>query len=118
MARIYTNENFFYAVVDILRDWGHDVLTTKDARRANLGIPDEEVLAFAVSENRIVLTFNYRHFIRLHRLYPQHAGIIVCSEDRNYEALAHRIQDALESCAGNLDNQLIRIIKPNPTKKS
>lgn len=31
MARIYANENFYYAVAEILQQLGHDVLTTKAA---------------------------------------------------------------------------------------
>ncbi|MEG3905328.1 hypothetical protein QUB19_18395 [Microcoleus sp. B4-C5] len=33
------------------------------------------MLAFAVSENRAVLTLNSRHFITLHSLQSDHAGI-------------------------------------------
>lgn len=113
MARIYSNENFYYSVVDILQQLGHDVLTTKAAGNANKGIPDEDVLAFAVAEKRIVLTFNYNHFKRLHRFFPDHAGIIICTEDKDYAALAHRIHEAIEAHGGNLENQLVRINRPN-----
>lgn len=33
--------------MNLLRDLGHDVLTVQDARKADQGIPDEDVLAFA-----------------------------------------------------------------------
>jgi len=66
LARFYTDENFPLAVVALLRALGHDVLTAKEAGNANLQIPDEDVLAFAASNNRIVLTRNRRHFMRLH----------------------------------------------------
>ena len=36
------------------------------------------MLAFAVSENRAVLTQNRRYFMRLHSLQSDHTGIIVC----------------------------------------
>ncbi len=81
---------------------GHDVLTAKAAGNANLGIPDEEVLAFAVSQNRAVLTRNRRHFIRLHRLDPNHAGIVVCTEYLNFERLATRINEAISILKGKL----------------
>lgn len=113
MARIYSNENFYYAVVELLQQLGHDVLTTKAAGNANKGIPDEAVLAFAISEKRIVLTFNYNHFKRLHRFFPNHFGIIICTEDKDYQALALRIHEALDACAGILDKQLVRINRPN-----
>ncbi len=45
----------------------------------NTGLPDPDVLAFAVSNQRAVLTQNCRDFIRLHCLQPDHAGIIICT---------------------------------------
>lgn len=117
MARIYTNENFYLDSVKALRQLGHDVLAAKEAGNANLGIPDEEVLKFAKSENRIVLTLNRRHFVQLHRLHPLHPGIIVCTEDKDVEGLANRIHQALEAVGGNLENQLLRIVRPNPSRK-
>ncbi|WP_169269011.1 DUF5615 family PIN-like protein, partial [Brasilonema octagenarum] len=58
MARLYTDEQFPRKVSELLRTMGHDVLTVQEAGNANLGIPDEEVLAFAVSDNRAVITLN------------------------------------------------------------
>ena len=113
MARIYSNENFYYAAVEILQQLGHDVLTTKAAGNANKGIPDEDVLAYAIAEERIVLTFNYNHFKRLHRFFPDHFGVIICTEDRDYQALALRIHEAIETNSGNLHKQLVRVNLPN-----
>jgi hypothetical protein len=45
IARLYADENFPLPVVEALRGFGHDVLTTQDAGMANEGIPDQEVLA-------------------------------------------------------------------------
>ncbi len=117
MAKIYSNENFRLRVVEILRELGHDVLTTKDAGKANMKIPDDEVLAFAVSENRILLTYNRKHFFKLHDQTPNHPGIIACTEDEDISALAHRIHEAIESAKGSLKNQLVRIVRPNPSAK-
>jgi predicted nuclease of predicted toxin-antitoxin system len=58
MARLYADEQFPRVVVELLRDLGHDVLTVQEARNANQGIPDEDVLAFAVTNERAVLTLN------------------------------------------------------------
>ncbi|WP_158224898.1 DUF5615 family PIN-like protein [Brunnivagina elsteri] len=52
MARFYTDENFPFPVVEFLRVFGHDVLTARDAGKANLKIPDENVLAFATIMER------------------------------------------------------------------
>ncbi|MBK6931941.1 MAG: DUF5615 family PIN-like protein [Saprospirales bacterium] len=114
MASFYANENFRRPVIEILKQLGHDVLTSLQAGNANQGIPDEEVLEFARTENRILLTFNRRHFIRLHQQNPVHPGIIVCTEDNDQEALARRIHDAVQPFDGKPENQLIRVNRPNP----
>ena len=111
MARLYANENFPLPVVEVLRQLGHDVLTTSESGRAGVAIPDEDVLAFAVAEHRALVTINRRHFIRLHRINSSHAGIIGCTFDLNYSALAQRIHDAIE-VQPTLDGQLIRINRP------
>ena len=111
MAKLYANENFYLPVVQRLREQGHDVLTTGEAGQANRKIPDEAVLAYAIQENRILLTFNRKHFIRLHRINPAHTGIIVCTEDPDFAALAERIHQALTTNI-TLDGQLIRIYRP------
>ncbi len=67
MARIYANENFPLPVVEELRRLGHDVLTTFESGRAGQRLPDDQVLAFAVGENRILLTHNRRHLCPLAR---------------------------------------------------
>ena len=46
---------------------GHDVLTIQDTGRAARAVPDDEVLAFAVREQRAVITLNRKHFVQLHR---------------------------------------------------
>ncbi len=117
MTRIYPNENFYKSIVRNLREKGHDVLTSFEAGNANQGIPDENVFEFAQSERRVILTLNRGHFIRIHRRNPIHFGIIICTEDTNREALANRIHQALEEADYNIENQLVSIIKPNPSKK-
>ena len=88
---LYADEDFDRRVVEELRRLGVDILTAQDAGKSNQGIADSEVLAFAGSLDRPVLTFNRRDFIRLHRIMPEHAGIIVCTRDVDFVALAARI---------------------------
>lgn len=106
--RFYANENFAQPAVEALRSLGHNVLTTSDTGKSGHAIPDDEVLSFATKENRVVLTFNRRDFIRLHNENPGHAGIIVCSYDPNFEQLAKRIHDAI-LVKQTLTNDLLRI---------
>jgi Domain of unknown function (DUF5615) len=111
MASLYTDENFRYPVVVQLRLRGHDVLTAHQAGNAGRGIGDPEVLAYAVSSGRAVVTYNRRHFIRLHMLDPSHAGIVICRDDPDVVAQAARIDHAI-AAAGPLAGQLIRVIRP------
>lgn len=112
MAAIYANENFPRQVVEGLRSRGHDVLTTQDAGNAGRGVPDDEVLAFAKQAGRAVLTLNRRDFIHLHRKEPDHAGIIVCTQDEDIEGQAERVHEAIVS-ASDLSGRLLRVNRPS-----
>jgi hypothetical protein len=111
VARLYSNENFPLPVVEELRRLCHDLLTVVETGKAGQSWPDESVLEFAMREGRGVLTMNRRHFLRLHRLRPDHAGIIVCTFDPDFIALATRIDAALGQC-GQLAGQLLRVNRP------
>jgi hypothetical protein len=50
MARLYMDEQFPKVVSQLLREMGHDVLTVQEAGKGNLGIPDEDVLAFVIAD--------------------------------------------------------------------
>lgn len=113
MAQLYADENFDYPVVAQLRSLGHDVLTAQEAGQAQQSIADLAVLTFAVALGRAVLTFNRRHFQRLHLQSSAHCGIITCSKDDDTVALAGRIHQAIAGRA-SLNGQLILIIKPSP----
>ena len=112
MAHLYADEDFDRPIVEELRRLGHDVLTVHEAGQGNQAIPDEDVLAFAIARGRAVLTLNRRHFIRLHRWMPAHAGIIICTWDPDATALAVRIDEALSGCV-SLDDRLIRVYRPS-----
>ncbi len=93
--RLYTNENFPRPAAIALRKAGHDVVTIQEAGHADQAQSDEEVLAYAVRTKRILVTLNRRHFIALHLEMRTHAGIIVCTFDPDFTALAQRIHDCL-----------------------
>ena len=115
MARLYANENFPVDVVRELRALGHDVLTTHDVGRSNQGIEDDAVLRYAIDNDRCVITINRRDFIRLHRAIPNHAGIIVCTENRDYAGFARCI-DLEISRVPTLANRLLRVVRGDPGK--
>ncbi|MCK6620638.1 MAG: DUF5615 family PIN-like protein [Calditrichaceae bacterium] len=111
MARLYANENFPLPVVEELRKLEHDVLTIEETGKSDQSFPDEKVLEFAAADKRAVLTFNRKHFIRLHKAQFKHEGIIACTFDIDFEALAKRIHEAIAS-KKSLSGQLIRINRP------
>ena len=111
MARLYSNENFPFPAVEELRRLGYDVLTVQETGQANRALSDEAVLAFAYAEERILLTSNRRHFIRLHCEGHDHCGIIVCTVDPDFVGLAQRIHTVLE-VQPQTSRPLIRINRP------
>ena len=110
MASLYADEDFDYPVVVELRQRGHDVLTVQEAGQK--GQKDPVVLAFASGQGRAVLTYNRRHFLRLHRQTASHAGIIACTRDKDFVALAGRIHQMIAH-SPILANQLVRVYRPS-----
>ena len=109
MALLYADEDFDYRVVELLRQLGHDVLTVQEAGRR--GGDDRQVLTDATTFCRAVVTFNRRHFKRLHRQSTLHSGIISCTRDDDLNALAARIDQAI-AAAEPLAGQHIRVNLP------
>lgn len=106
MVRLYADEQFPRQAVELLRKLGYDILTTNES--GNAGFSDEAVLDFATSKSRAVLTFNRRDFFKLHKLKPNHSGIIACKEDTNWERLTKNINIAI-SLEENLTGKVIRV---------
>ncbi len=113
MARLFADENFPLPVVNELRRFGHDVETVVEAGFAGRGVSDSDVLEYAVAKGRAVLTLNRKHFIQLHRQRSEHAGIVVCTADRDFAAQAQRIYVAL-CTEPDLFHRLIRVNRPGP----
>jgi predicted nuclease of predicted toxin-antitoxin system len=111
MARLYADEQFPRSASELLRSMGHDILTVQEAGNANLGIPDDEVLAFAIANNRAVVTLNRKDFMRLHMASSEHLGIIVCTNDPDRARLATQIDKAIATLE-SLQGKLIRVIRP------
>lgn len=114
--QLYADENFSQPVVQHLRELGHDVLTTVDAGKAQQAIPDPEVLEFATTHQRVLLTFNKWDFVTLHQTTPNHAGIIVCTQDRDSSALAQRIHAALNANP-DMTGKLVRVNRPSSVEE-
>ncbi|WP_204138933.1 DUF5615 family PIN-like protein [Halomicronema sp. CCY15110] len=113
MARFYSNENLPIDLVNALRELDHDVLTSYEAGQANQQIPDADVLTYATTNRRIVITLNRKDFIALHQSGIQHSGIIICKEDRDYVGQAQTLHDQLLTSETALSDRLLRVQKQN-----
>jgi hypothetical protein len=58
------------------------------------------------------LTINRIDFIRLHRRNDEHFGIVVCTNNRNWEQFAARIDEAVRA-EESLRGKLIRVVRPS-----
>lgn len=112
IARLYSNENFPIDIVKKLCYLGHDVLTSYQAGQANQGIPDDDVLKFAHQQERVVITLNREDFISLHRDGKEHSGIIICKDDRDYDAQASKVHELILNTP-ELKSRLFRVKKSN-----
>jgi Domain of unknown function (DUF5615) len=111
VAALFADEDIPDPLPDYLVELGHDVLTALTAGRANQNIPDHEVLAYATSLRRAVLTHNRKDYKRLHRSTPTHAGIVICTrDDFALRDLAARIDAALSKHT-DLAGQLVSVTK-------
>jgi predicted nuclease of predicted toxin-antitoxin system len=111
MIALYADEQFPLPVVIRLRDKGYDILTVQEAGKANQAIPDNEVLIFATSQNRAVITQNRRDFIWLHNQGLNHAGIVVCSKNLDWDGFATEI-DLVLANRDLIVGELVRVTRP------
>lgn len=73
--RFHLDESCAGSVAKGLRLHGIDVTTSKDV--GLVGATDEEQLAFANSEGRVILTHD-SDFVGLNQVGAQHSGIVYC----------------------------------------
>jgi len=81
--KLYLDEDAISrALIRALRARGVDVLTAQEAKQ--IGVSDDEQLAYATAQGRTIFTFNTRDFAVLHTKYlskqQAHAGIIVSDQ--------------------------------------
>lgn len=110
--RLYSNENFPLPAVELLRHLGHDVVTILEDGLANRSTPDATVLERATALQRAVLTLNRHDFRRLHVNHQNHAGIVVCTADRDAQGLAQRIHEQVNGLPA-LEGQLVVVQRGN-----
>jgi predicted nuclease of predicted toxin-antitoxin system len=80
--RFHLDESVTTAIAGPLRQRGIDVTTPTDA--SLLGATDEEHLALARQQHRIVVTHDV-DYLRLHQSGAEHAGIVYCHQSKYSE---------------------------------
>jgi predicted nuclease of predicted toxin-antitoxin system len=109
MAALLADENYPLDVVIALRTLGHDVVRVQEIGLDHA--PDDVILTRATAVGRAVISHD-RDYRRLHCTHRPHAGIVLCSVDLDFPALALRIHQKLLS-APTLTNQLLRVYRPS-----
>lgn len=113
MAELYADENYPLGIVEHLRKFGHDVLTAREAGKSYRAVSDAEVLAFATTSGRAVITHNRKDFFALHRVTQgRHGGIIACTFDPDERRQAERVSAAIAALGQPLAGQLLRVYRP------
>jgi predicted nuclease of predicted toxin-antitoxin system len=94
---------------EILRQRGYDAIHVLDAGRA--GKSDAEQLAYAVSQQRIILTHNIRHFRLLNQKYHeedrQHFGILLAAQVPLRDLLRRALRFLGRHTANELRNNVL-----------
>jgi predicted nuclease of predicted toxin-antitoxin system len=89
---------------------GHDVVPSVEAGQENRRVLDAEVLKFAASMGRILITQDRRDFRRLRdagSISPR--GMLLCTVDADFAGQARRIHEAVARYGGTAANVVIRI---------
>ncbi|MBN4001357.1 DUF5615 family PIN-like protein [Nostoc sp. LPT] len=97
-------------LVNFLRSAGHDVITVNEA--GLMSKPDSVVLDYARHEERVLLTRNCDDFQTLHKVNPNHPGILAVyqhsdpSKSMSYLSVVKSIAN-IEASDYSLANQFI-----------
>ena len=106
--KLHLNEHLSPRLANQLRKHGFDVTSSQES--GLLSEPDDKQLAFAVAEERAIVTFNIKDFAELHEHYlaerKEHWGLIF-SPREPIHVLFRRLMILLQTVsAENLKNQI------------
>ena len=106
--KLHLNEHLSPRLSVQLRRYGFDVISTQEA--GLVSEDDESQLAYASSEQRAIVSFNFRDFVALNERYlatgEEHWGIILSTEE-TFNVLMHRLLRLLNTLsAEDLKNQI------------
>ncbi len=69
------------------------------------------MLAFAHADGRAVLTHDRKHFCKLHNSGQPHNGVVLSTEDTDFDSLPARVDQALSQVV-SLTGWVIRVTRP------
>lgn len=107
--RLYFDEDVSVEIAANLKSRGFDVLTVRDAGR--LRLTDEAQIAFAIQEQRAIVTHNRIDFELLHEKYLAtqhlHFGIIIAKRRLHDDIVVRKLLNLLDQVSGDeMRNQL------------
>lgn len=111
MTLLFADENITPTIVQGLRDRGVDIMTTTEAGIDNQKTSDPEILRYAGTLGRAVITFNRKDFKQLHEEGEPHAGILLLKQNTPIPLLIEKIAD-LALSSSDLGGALHRIVQP------
>jgi predicted nuclease of predicted toxin-antitoxin system len=101
--RLLLDEDISQRVAEGLRRRGIDAVSVYEVGRANRRVPDEEQLAFAAGDGRVLVTYNRADYQALDGRWRldgrEHAGILWCSERSTPRRAIGELVRALETTA-------------------
>lgn len=97
MLRFHLDEHVPHAIAHGLRRRQIDVTTTTDA--GLIGAEDEDHVAFALREDRVIFT-NDRDFLRIAAAGTPHAGIVYCPPSESRIGDVIRYLALMSDCLG------------------
>lgn len=109
MLKLYLDENLPESIAKTLILRGYDVLTTFGS--GNTGKSDKEQIEFASDDDRALVTFNIKHFSKLHIEYLKsgmtHKGIIFVKQMSLGEILNGLINVILTKRQDEIENNVV-----------
>ena len=106
--KLYLDEDVHPGLAPVLRERGYDVVSAREVER--LRFSDAQQLAFAIHQQRTILTYNTQDYVPLHVEYimasRKHYGIVV-SPQLSFSNTLHRVIRLLSNLtAEDMVNQL------------
>lgn len=108
-VKLYLDEDVDPLLAVVLRNRGHDVVTTQEANM--LSSSDDAQLKFAISQGRVLFTHNVKHFPKLAEVYAAsgkpHPGIIVSDQVPFKELLRRALRLLSKHNSETIQQQLV-----------